>query len=121
MKSGTDRKTGRLISGVPYLWQRLSDVIATPVGELVGRREFGSRLFEMLDRNIDSAFYMDAFVRLAEAINSPANGLDDFRLSTMRVEKPADHHVEIYLSGYLLDGDTASPVELEGITLYDRG
>lgn len=121
MKSGTDRKTGRLISGVPYLWQRLTDVIATPVGELVGRREFGSRLFEMLDRNIDSAFYMDAFVRLAEAINSPANGLDDFRLSTMRVEKPAEHHVEIYLSGYLLDGDSASPVELEGITLYDRG
>jgi uncharacterized protein len=117
MKQGTDRNTGRLISGVPYLWQRLSDVIATPVGSLVGRRDFGSRMFEMLDRNVDSGFYMDAFVRLAEAINNPANGLDDFRLSTMRVERPADHHVEIYLSGYLLDGDSATPVELEGVTL----
>lgn len=117
MKQGTDRNTGRLISGVPYLWQRLSDVIATPVGSLVGRRDFGSRMFEMLDRNVDSGFYMDAFVRLAEAINNPANGLDDFRLTTMRVERPAEHNVEIYLSGYLLDGDSAMPVELEGVTL----
>lgn len=117
MKQGTDRNTGRLISGVPYLWQRLSDVIATPVGSLVGRRDFGSRMFEVLDRNVDSGFYMDAFVRLAEAINNPANGLDDFRLSTMRVERPAEHHVEIYLSGYLLDGDSATAVDLEGITL----
>ena len=117
MKSGTDRNTGRLISGVPYLWQRLSDVCGTPVGSLVGRRDFGSRVFEMLDRNVDGGFYMDTFVRLAEAINNPANGLDDFRLSTMRVEKPAEHQVEIYLSGYLLDGDNASPVELERVTL----
>lgn len=117
MKQGTDRNTGRLISGVPYLWQRLSDVIATPLGSLVGRRDFGSRMFEVLDRNVDSGFYMDAFVRLAEAINNPANGLDDFRLSTMRVERPAEHHVEIYLSGYLLDGDSSTPVDLEGIPL----
>jgi uncharacterized protein len=117
MKQGTDRNTGRLISGVPYLWQRLSDVIATPVGSLVGRRDFGSRMFEMLDRNVDPGFYMDAFVLLAEAINNPANGLDDFRLSTMRVERPAEHHVEIYLSGYLLDGDGSTPVDLEGIPL----
>jgi len=117
MKQGTDRNTGRLISGVPYLWQRLSDVIATPVGSLVGRRDFGSRMFEVLDRNVDSGFYMDAFVRLAEAINNPANGLDDFRLSTMRVERPAEHHVEIYLSGFLLDGDSNTPVDLEGIPL----
>jgi uncharacterized protein len=103
MKQGTDRNTGRLISGVPYLWQR--------------RRDFGSRMFEMLDRNVDPGFYMDAFVLLAEAINNPANGLDDFRLSTMRVERPAEHHVEIYLSGYLLDGDGSTPVDLEGIPL----
>lgn len=117
MKQGTDRNTGRLISGVAYLWQRLSDVISTPVGSLVGRRDFGSRMFEMLDRNVGEDFYMDAFVRLAEAINNPANGLDDFRLSTMRVERPAEHHVEIYLSGFLLDGDSTTPVDLERITL----
>ncbi|HHG4777643.1 TPA: hypothetical protein ACPWIL_006079 [Pseudomonas aeruginosa] len=115
MKRGTDRNTGRLISGAPYLWQRLADVIATPIGSLVGRRAFGSRLFELLDRNVDSAFYMDAYVRLAEAINNKANGLDDFRLSTMRVDQPTPHHVEIFISGHLLDDGQLVPVELEAI------
>lgn len=119
MKQGTDRNTGRLISGVPYLWQRLSDVIATPLGSLVGRRDFGSRLFEMLDRNVDSGFYMDTYIRLAEAINNKANGLDDFRLSTMRVDRPAPAQVEIYISGQLLVDGQALDVELEGI-LYGR-
>lgn len=119
MKQGTDRNTGRLISGVPYLWQRLSDVIATPIGSLVGRRDFGSRLFEMLDRNVDSGFYMDTYIRLAEAINNRANGLDDFRLSTMRVDRPAPAQVEIYISGQLLVDGKALDVELEGI-LYGR-
>jgi phage baseplate assembly protein W len=117
MKQGTDRNSGKLISGIPYLWQRLSDVISTPRGSVVGRRDFGSQLFEMVDRNVDSGFYMEAYVRLAEAINSPANGLEDFQLSTMRVERVGDHHVEIYLAGVLLDGDTTASVELEGIRL----
>jgi len=117
MKQGMDRRSGRLISGIPYLWQRLSDVISTPRGSVVGRRDFGSELFEMIDRNVDSGFYMEAYVRLAEAINSPANGLEDFRLTTMRVEQVSEHHVDIYLAGVLLDGDTSSPVELEGIRL----
>lgn len=119
MKQGTDRNTGRLISGVPYLWQRLSDVIATPIGSLVGRRDFGSRLFEMLDRNVDSGFYMDTYIRLAEAINNKANGLDDFRLSTMRVDQPALGQVEIYINGQLLVDGQAQDVELEGI-VYGR-
>lgn len=119
MRQGTDRNTGRLIGGVPYLWQRLSDVIATPIGSLVGRRDFGSRMFEMLDRNVDSGFYMDTYIRLAEAVNNKANGLDDFRLSTMRVDRPAPNHVEIYISGQLLVDGQALDVELEGIA-YGR-
>lgn len=117
MKQGMDRVTGRLIGGIPYLWQRLSDVISTPIGSLVGRRDFGSRLFELLDRNVDSEFHMDAFVRLAEAINNKANGLDDFRLLTMRVEVVASNHIELFLNGLLYEQGKASAVELERILL----
>lgn len=115
MKQGMDRKTGRLITGVAYLWQRLADVVATPVGSLVERRDFGSRMFEMQDRNVDQSFYMDAFIRLAEAINNPVNGLDDFKLTTMRVD-PISAGVEIFISGQLIDDEGAAvAVDLEGI------
>lgn len=107
MKTGMDRATGRESSGLPYLRQRLADVVNTPIGSIVGRREFGSRFFELVDRNVDDSFYMDAYVRLAEAINNPANGLDDFKLRDMRLNQPGEHHVEIAVTGVLLvDGQT---------------
>ncbi len=109
MKTGTDRATGALINGVPYLRQRLEDVINTPIGSLVGRRGFGSRMFELLDRTVNEAFYMDAYIRLAEAINNPANGLDDFRIQSMQLSQPDDAQVSVAVSGLLLiDGRTIS-------------
>lgn len=118
MKSGTDRTTGKLITGVAYLRQRLADVINTPVGSLVGRRQFGSRFFELVDRNVDSAFHMEAYVRLAEAINNPVNGLDDFRLQEMRVQRKGAAHTEISLTGLFLVNGTV--IELDGIVLDGR-
>lgn len=102
MKKGTNRATGALIEGVPYLRQRLEDVINTPIGSIVGRRAFGSRMHEIQDRTVNEAFHMDAYIRLAEAINNPANGLDDFRLQDMRLSQPAEGQVEIAVSGVLL-------------------
>ena len=102
MKKGTDRATGALIEGVPYLRQRLEDVINTPIGSLVGRRDFGSRMFELLDRTVNESFHMDAYILLAEAINNPANGLDDFRLQNMQLTQPTNAQVSIAVTGLLL-------------------
>lgn len=109
MKQGMCRVTGALISGVPYLRQRLEDVINTPIGSLVGRRDFGSRMYEIQDRNVNEAFHMDAYIRLAEAISDPANGLDDFRLQNLQLSQPEPHQVVLAVSGLLLiDGQPRS-------------
>lgn len=112
MKTGTHRDTGAALGGVAYLRQRLSDVINTQLGSLVGRREFGSRMYELLDRNINEAFHMNAYVLLAEAINNPANGLDDFKLKEMQIERLGDAHYSLTIMGYLDDGN---PVTMEGL------
>lgn len=115
MKVGTHRDTGAVITGVDYLKQRLSDVINTPLGSLVARREFGSRMYELTDRNIDRRFYMDAYVRLSEAINKVENGLDDFKLDEMSVSPEGNGQVSIDLMGtYLSNG---KPITIEGIML----
>lgn len=115
MKTGMNAATGEVMTGIPYLRQRLSDVINTPLFTIVGRRDFGSRMFEMVDHNVDSRFQMDAYIRLAEAINNPANGLDDFQLTEMRMERISDSNVEISLTGVYLP--TGSVIELDGIEL----
>ncbi|MCF1457746.1 MAG: baseplate assembly protein W [Shewanella sp.] len=118
MKSGMNAQTGEVLTGIPYLRQRLKDVILTPLGSVVGRRDFGSRLFQMVDHNVDAGFQMDAYIRLAEAINNPANGLDDFRLSEMRMARMAPGHIEISLSGVYLP--TGQAIDFDGIELNGR-
>lgn len=118
MKTGMNTLTGKSITGMPYLRQRLQDVINTPKGSIVGRRDFGSTLYEMVDKNVDSRFRMDLYVRLADAISDKSNGLDDFRLSEMRMARVADNHIEISLSGVYMP--TGEPIELEGIELNGR-
>ena len=112
MKTGTNRDTGAALGGIAYLRQRLGDVINTPLGSLVGRREFGSRLYELLDRNINETFHMNVYILLAEAINNPANGLDDFKLTEMQIERLGDAHYSINIMGVLDDGN---PVTMEGL------
>ena len=99
MKKGTNRTTGKLITGVEYLRQRIADVINTPLGSLVGRRLFGSRMHELLDRNVNAAFYMNAYVLLAEAINNKVNELDDLLLKEMLIESIGAAHYEITIIG----------------------
>jgi phage baseplate assembly protein W len=113
MKQGTDRVTGKTLTGTPYLRQRLADVINTPLGSVVGARDFGSRIFEMVDHNVDRRFYMNVYVRLAESINNPANGLEDFKLSEMTVESLGNNQLEFKIIGNaLIDG---KPIEFQGI------
>ena len=115
MKSGMDKRTGKLITGVPYLRQRLEDVINTPLGSVPGARGFGSRLYELVDRNLDSDFYMTAYENLADAVADPVNGLDDFRLSNMLVSRTTANHYTFQITGTLLVNNEV--LTLDGINL----
>lgn len=102
MKRGTSH-SGQAISGLAYLRQRIKDIVETPRGSLVLAREFGSDFYQLQDRNIDDKFYMSAYIKLAEAINNPQNGLDDFKLEDMSIVVLNDRSFELSLSGQLLN------------------
>ncbi len=114
MKTGTSYN-GKSISGLAYLKQRIKDVIETPRGSLVSAREFGSDFYQLQDRNIDQKFYMAAYIRLAEAINNPVNGLDDFKLENMNVEVLGERNFELTISGQLLNN--GQPITLDNIVI----
>ncbi|MGL5526396.1 MAG: hypothetical protein ACRDCY_21950 [Aeromonas veronii] len=109
------RQTGKAIDGLQSLAQRMADALGFPVGALVGRRDYGSRLYELVDRNVSPRWQMKAFIRIAEAVASPANGLEDFKLSAMWVERTGEHHITITLSGLWVPlGDN---VLIEGVRI----
>ncbi|MDE1464788.1 hypothetical protein [Spartinivicinus poritis] len=115
MKTGTHAHTGKNTTGLAYLQQRIQDALNTPIGSLVGHRDYGSRVYELVDRNVDPGFYMQAYIRLAEAINNPVNGLNDIKLTTMAITRAEEHQIELTLQFILLEN--GEPIKMEGILI----
>lgn len=44
--------TGRQLSGFEHLRQSVRDILSTPIGSRVMRRDYGSGLFELIDQNL---------------------------------------------------------------------
>ena len=65
---GMNRETGRLLAGVDHLKQSIADIIHTRIGSRVMRREFGSALFERVDRPQMDAIKVGIIADVAEAL-----------------------------------------------------
>lgn len=48
--TGFNRETGALLSGFDHVRQSIGVILTTPIGSRVMRREFGSELFDLIDR-----------------------------------------------------------------------
>lgn len=109
---GTDANTGKALAGVAHLRQSVRDILTTPVGSRVMRRDYGSRLFELVDAPLNKSTKMDLFAATAEAL-----ALWEPRISLLKVNAEADDtgHVVIDVMGkYLPDGST---VRIDGIVV----
>ena len=65
---GMDRQTGKLIEGVDHLRQSIGDILGTPLGTRVGRRDYGSRIPELLDQPLNELTRIRVFAAAALAL-----------------------------------------------------
>lgn len=65
---GTDANTGKAISGKEHLRQSVRDILSTPIGSRVLRREYGSQLFELIDAPLNRSSVMDLIAATADAL-----------------------------------------------------
>ncbi|MCL1124161.1 GPW/gp25 family protein [Shewanella surugensis] len=65
---GMDAVTGRSISGIEHLKQSVRDILTTPIGSRVMRRDYGSRLFLCIDRPLNDDTIADIVSFIAEAL-----------------------------------------------------
>lgn len=107
--SGTD---GKSLSGIDHLRQSIRDILTTPIGSRVMRRDYGSRLFQLVDRPTTPALMVELYVATAEALD---RWEPRFKLLEVKGEVVAEGHVSLTLSGrYLPDG---REISLEGIVI----
>lgn len=112
---GIDSTTGKALSGVAHLRQSIGVLLSTPIGSRVMRREFGSRLFDLIDAPMNRETILDIYAAVAEAIE---RWEPRFRLLEVRATDAAPGHVTLSLTGELLiDG---REVTLDGIVVGGR-
>lgn len=65
---GMNAKTGLTLSGRQHLAQSIADIITTPIGSRVMRREYGSQLADLIDWPLNSATRLQAYAATAMAL-----------------------------------------------------
>ena len=65
---GMDARTGRALSGDAHLAQSIADILATPVGTRVMRRDYGSRLPDLIDAPGNAATRVQLYAATATAL-----------------------------------------------------
>lgn len=66
--NGIDINTGRQLSGIAHLRQSIRDILTTPIGSRVMRRDYGSRIFQLIDAPTNRSTLMNIYSATIEAI-----------------------------------------------------
>ncbi|WP_311968585.1 GPW/gp25 family protein [Pseudomonas baltica] len=65
---GMNAATGRTITDNEHLVQSIGDILTTPLGSRVMRREYGSQLADLVDWPLNDATRLQAYAAIATAL-----------------------------------------------------
>ncbi len=62
--------TGKTISEIAHIKQSIANILSTPLGSRIMRRDYGSRLFERIDQPINGELIAEIYSDIVEAIST---------------------------------------------------
>jgi len=69
-ESSMNVNTGKKISEIAHIKQSIANILSTPLGSRVMRRDYGSRLFERIDQPINGELIAEIYSDIVEAIST---------------------------------------------------
>lgn len=107
-----NRTTGAAISGLEHLRQSVGDILSTPIGSRVMRREYGSLVPELIDHPDNNASQVRLFSAVASAL---LRWEPRFRLTRVGVQRDAERpgYAMIELHGSYHEGRRPAPLSLQ--------
>lgn len=100
--SGIGRHNGLGLSGDAHLGQSVIDILSTPLGSRVMRRDYGSELPNLIDHPINGETIVDVFMATAEALDTWEPRLE---LQQVAVTAASAGFIELELTADI-DGET---------------
>jgi uncharacterized protein len=109
---GTNASTGKKLGGVAHLRQSIQDILRTPKGTRVMRRDYGSLLPRLVDAPTNRKTIMDI---IAESVTAITRWESRLQVQKVEVISAAPGTVELDVTGvYLPDGKV---ITLDGIVI----
>jgi phage baseplate assembly protein W len=110
---GINASNGKALSGVAHIKQSIRDILTTRIGTRIMRRDYGSRLPELVDNPMGELLKVELFAATAEAL---VKWEPRFRLDRVYLESAGeDGRITLTLEGRILLNN--EPVRLEGIEI----
>jgi len=106
---GLNRHSGSGISGVAHLQQSISDILSTPIGSRVMRRDYGSRLFELIDQPANEAGRLRLMAATTDALIRWEPRL---KLNSVTVDTQFNGQTTLHINGLYNGADTSLDVPL---------
>ena len=108
---GMSKHTGENIGAMAHLRQSIEDILTTPLGTRVGRRDYGSTLPDLVDRPMSAGLVVDVTSASALALDKwePRFALKRVHVASAN----ATGHLQLGLEGEYL-GD---PVTIDGVLI----
>lgn len=108
--NGTNALTGQSLSGIDHLRQSITDILTTPLGSRVMRRDYGSRLFSLIDAPMNRGTLADIYAASVEAL---ARWEPRIQVTQVKASSAEPGRVTLDVTGnYLPDGKA---ITLQGI------
>ncbi|MFI9652602.1 GPW/gp25 family protein [Guyparkeria sp. GHLCS8-2] len=109
---GMNRTTGAAIDGIDHLRQSITDILTTPVGSRVMRREYGSSLFRLLDQPLNQGTLVQLYAATVEALSRWEPRLNITRVAANDARAAAGH-LDLTIEGSY----RGTPVTLSGLPI----
>src|SRR5690554_6450807 len=98
--NGMDRTTGKPLDGIEHLRQSIADILTTPIGSRVMRREYGSLLPDLIDHPQNPALTVQLYAATCAAL---LRWEQRVRLSRVRIQQTGPGRSVIDIEGELVD------------------
>lgn len=107
-----NRTTGAAVTGLEHLRQSVGDILSTPIGSRVMRREYGSLVPELIDHPDNNTSQVRLFSAVASAL---LRWEPRFRLTRVGVQRDAERpgYALIELHGSYHEGRRPAPLSLQ--------
>ncbi len=109
---GMDAKTGKALEGIEHLKQSIIDILTTPINSRIMRRDYGSKLFELVDKPVNRDLTLEIYAATAEALEKWEKR---FKLEKVKIAEVKEGKMTLVLEGmYLSEGKF---IDISGIVV----